>query len=137
MTEIKKLDLRFLKNILIASVVILILAFYPVYAYANGNQILSLVYGYFISLINVLIGFGINETAFNKKVKSFMIIVFGGMIARMVFVMIVLILLLTFTALDTIALVTSVFFFYFLFVSIEIHFLYKKSPGKKLKLHLL
>lgn len=136
MTEEKKLNLQFLRNIVIASVTVLIIAFYPIYKYATGIQTLSIVYGYLISLVNVLIGFGINESSFNRKVKSFMVIVFGGMVMRMVFVMIVLILLLTFTDLDTFSLVASVFFFYFLFISVEIHFLLKKSPGKKLKLHL-
>lgn len=130
MTEAKKPELRFVRNVLLASAVVLILAFYPVYSYASGIQTLSIVCGYFISLANVLIGFGINERAFNKKVKSFMVIVFGGMAVRMVFVLLVLVLLLTFSDLDTISLVSSVFFFYFLFIAIEIHSLYKKSSTK-------
>jgi hypothetical protein len=129
-TEAKKPELRFVRNVLLASAVVLILAFYPVYSYASGIQTLSIVCGYFISLANVLIGFGINERAFNKKVKSFMVIVFGGMAVRMVFVLLVLALLLTFSDLDTISLVSSVFFFYFLFIAIEIHSLYKKSSTK-------
>jgi len=126
-TGAKKPELRFVRNVLIASVIVFVLAFYPVYTYASGIQTLSIICGYFISLINVLIGYGINERAFSKKVKSFMVIVFGGMAVRMVFVMIVLVLLLTFSVLDTVSLVSSVFFFYFLFIAIEIHSLFKKS----------
>ena len=131
MTEIRKFDPLFFKYILIASVIVLIAAFYPVYVYASSLQIKSIIYGYLLSVINVLAGYGLTGIAFDKKVKSFMIIVFGGMIVRMFLVAALLLLLLYIARLDEISLVASVFFFYFLFISIEIKFLYKKSSESK------
>lgn len=131
MTEIRKFDPLFFKYVLIASVIVLIAAFYPVYVYASSLQIKSIIYGYLLSLINVLVGYGLTGIAFDKKVKSFMVIVFGGMVVRMFLVAVLLLVLLYIVQLDAWSLVASVFFFYFLFISIEIKFLYKKSSESK------
>ena len=131
MTETRKFDPVFFKYVLIASVIVLIAAFYPVYTYASSLQIKSIIYGYLLSLINVLVGYGLTGIAFDKKVKSFMIIVFGGMVVRMFLVAVLLLVLLYIVQLDAWSLVASVFFFYFLFISIEIKFLYKKSSEGK------
>ena len=136
MAEEKRPDPHFIRNIIVVSLIVLIAAFYPIYAYASGVQVISVICGYATSLVNVLLGYMINELAFNKKVKSFMLIVLGGMSVRMFMVMIILILLLTYSNLDTVSLVLSVFFFYFLFIAIEIHALYKKSDSKKIKIHI-
>ena len=124
----KKNDAMFLKYSLILSLVVLLIAFYPVYVYASKIQVYSIITGYLISLFNIIIGYSLNRSALNKNVKSFMVIVFGSMTLRLVIVAIFLVILLTYTQLDSISLVSSVFFFYFLFVSLEIYFLTKK-PG--------
>jgi len=124
----KKNDAIFLKYSLILSLVVLLIAFYPVYVYASKIQVYSIITGYLISLFNIIIGYSLNRSALNKNVKSFMVIVFGSMTLRLVIVAIFLVILLTYTQLDSIYLVSSVFFFYFLFVSLEIYFLTKK-PG--------
>jgi len=124
----KKNDAIFLKYSLILSLVVLLIAFYPVYVYASKIQVYSIITGYLISLFNIIIGYSLNRSALNKNVKSFMVIVFGSMTLRLVIVAIFLVILLTYTQLDSISLVSSVFFFYFLFVSLEIYFLTKK-PG--------
>jgi len=130
-TEIRKFDTVFLRYVLYASLIVFIAAYYPVYKYASSLQISSIIYGYLISLINVLIGYGLTGIAFDKKIKSFMVIVFGGMIVRMFLVAVLLLILLYISQLDTTSLVASVFFFYFLFIAIEIKFLYKKSSESK------
>ena len=123
----KKNDMMFLKYSLILSLVVLLVAIYPVYVYASKIQIYSIITGYLISLFNIVIGYSMNRSALNKNVKSFMVIVFGSMGLRLVIVAIFLVILLTYTQLDSISLVSSVFFFYFLFVSLEIYFLTKKT----------
>ena len=127
MTKIRKFDPAFLKYVLYASVIILIISFYPVYLYLSAAQIRSIIYGYLLSLLNVIIGYALISNAFDKKTKSFMIIVFGGMGVRMLFMAIMLLILLYIAQLEPVSLVSSVFFFYFLFISIEIKFLYRKS----------
>jgi len=132
MSVIKKYDTAFLRYVLYASLIVFIAAYYPVYKYASSLQISSIIYGYLISLVNVLIGYGLTGIAFEKKVKSFMVIVFGGMLVRMLLVAVLLLILLYIAQLDAASLVASVFFFYFLFISIEIKFLFKKSSENKI-----
>jgi hypothetical protein len=131
MSEIKKFDSAFIRYVLYASLIVFVAAYYPVNKYASSLQTSSIIYGYLISLVNVLIGYGLNGIAFEKKVKSFMVIVFGGMIARMLLVAGLLLILLYLAQLDAMSLTASVFFFYFLFIAIEIKFLYKKSSESK------
>jgi hypothetical protein len=137
MTEIKKLDLHFIRNIFIASIIVLIISAYPLYKYADINRINSIIVGYLISLFNILAGYGFNEMALNRNPKRFMVIVFGSLLIRLVVMSIILLILLTYSGLDSVYLVSSIFFFYFLFISLEIHYLFKKSSGKNLKLNLL
>jgi hypothetical protein len=137
MAEIKKLDLHFIRNIFITSVIVLIISAYPIHLYATTNQLSSIFYGYLISLINILIGYGFNEIALSKSPKKFMAVIFGSLLLRLMLMSVILLILLSYTSLDTISLVASLFFFYFLFISLEIHFLFKKSSGKNLKLNLL
>lgn len=137
MTEIKKLDLHFIRNILLASIIVFIISAYPLHKYAGINQINSIVVGYLISLFNILAGYGFNEMALSKNQKRFMVIVFGSLLIRLVVMSIILLILLTYTGLDTVYLVSSIFFFYFLFISLEIHYLFKKTSGRNLKLDLL
>ena len=131
---IQKYNWKFIRDVFAVSALVTILAFYPVYRYASEIQLYSIISGYLLSLLNILTGFSLNEIAFDKKIKSFMVIVIGGMTLRMLVVIILLVLLLHYTNLDTVYLVSSVFFFYFLFTSIEIYHLSKKNGGKVLNL---
>lgn len=121
----------FFKYLAFSSFLVIIIASYPVWKYFDTVQINSFIYGYFISLINALIGYKLNTMAFNRSTKSFMVLVFGGMGIRMLIVMLLLVLLIQFTSLDSLSLVGSVFFFYTLFITIEIYFLHKKQLQAK------
>jgi hypothetical protein len=137
MTEIKKLDLHFIRNILIATIIVFIISAYPLYKYANINQINSIFIGFLISLFNIIVGYGFNEMALNRNPKRFMVIVFGSLLIRLVVMSIILLILLTYSGLDSVYLVSAIFFFYFLFISIEMQYLFRKTSGKNLKLNLL
>lgn len=128
---VKKFDLGFLIYVLIASFIVFVAASYPVYLYASPEQVESIIYGYLISLVNVVIGFSLNNAALGRKTKSFMVMVFGGMLIRMVIVAVLLLVLLYVAGLEPVMLTASVFFFYFLFISIEIKFLHKKIKTEK------
>jgi hypothetical protein len=128
---VKKFDFGFLKYVLIASIIVFVVASYPVYLYASPEQIKAIVYGYLISLVNVVIGFSLNNAALGRKTKSFMVMVFGGMLIRMLIVAVLLLALLYIARLEPVMLTVSVFFFYFLFISIEIKFLHKKIKTEK------
>jgi len=115
----------FFKYIVISSLIVIALGWYPLWKYFTVNQINSIVFGYIISLVNAIIGYKLNTMAFSKPTKSFMVLVFGGMGIRLIVVLLFLVILLQFTSLDSLSLVGSVFFFYTLFISIEIYFLHK------------
>jgi len=122
-----KFDFRFVRNIGAASLIILILGFYPAYVYTTHLQIVSIVYGYAVCLVNVLIGFALNETAVVKEFKVFMVILFGGMFIR-IFLSAGLLALIIFTgAADTAALIGSFFFFYVIFTAMELQFIHRKK----------
>lgn len=124
---VKKHDSKFFKYIIIASLIAIVIAVYPVTIYASAVQLYSFVFGYLISLLNALLGYKLNTMAFNRSVKSFMILVFGGMGIRLMIVSLLMLILLQFTSLDAMSLVGSVFFFYVLFITIEIYFLHTKQ----------
>lgn len=123
----KSTDSRFFKYIIVASLIVIVISVYPVTVYASKIQLYSFVCGYIISLINALLGYKLNTMAFNKSVKSFMVLVFGGMGIRLIIVILFLLILLQFTSLEAMSLTGSVFFFYALFISIEIYFLHTKQ----------
>lgn len=120
-------DLNFIKHVAIASIISFVLAVYPIYAYASELQVYSIVCGYAIGFINALAGYKLNNFAFNKPVKMFMVIIFGGMGLRMIFIAITILILLYFAKLDEVSLVASVFFFYIIFVALEINYLHRKQ----------
>lgn len=122
---------RFVKLLLIVSLITFILAAYPVYVYASRVQIYSFALGFLLSLFNALIGYSMSVKAFGRSVKSFMVMVFGGMGIRLLIVIIFLVLILQFTSMDALSLTGSVFFFYTLFISLEIYFLHKMSAKAK------
>lgn len=123
----KNSDSRFFKYIISASLIVIIVSVYPVTVYASKIQLYSFICGYIISLINALLGYKLNTMAFNKSVKSFMVLVFGGMGIRLIIVILFLLVLLQFTSLEAMSLTGSVFFFYVLFITIEIYFLHTKQ----------
>ena len=122
---------RFLKTIAVYSIITFIIAAYPIYKYTSGVQLYSILSGFFISLINAFLGFRLNLMAFEKSMKSFMVLVFGGLGLRMIIVILCLLILLQFRFFEPFSLIASVFFFYILFISIEIYFLHQKQLSLK------
>jgi hypothetical protein len=118
---------RFIKYLLIVSVAVAALGYYPVSLYASKDQIYSFIPGFLISFINALIGYKLSLMAFGRSVKSFMILVFGGMGIRLLIVIIFLLILIQFTGFDSLSLAGSVFFFYTVFITLEIFFLHRLS----------
>ncbi|HJY63435.1 MAG TPA: hypothetical protein VJ455_04700 [Ignavibacteria bacterium] len=125
--ESKINDSGFYKHIIISSLVVILLSIYPVSVYVSNIQFYSIISGYVIGLLNAIAGYKLNTIALNKSVKSFMVIVFGGMGLRMILIALIILILLYFVKLDEISLVASVFFFYILFVTIELFHLHKNQ----------
>ena len=125
---------KFIKHVMIVSVIIFILATYPVFVYASSKQVYAFIGGYLIGLVNALIGYRMNEMAFNKPVKVFMALVFGGMGLRIMLIGFSIFMLLYFAKLDEFSLIGSVFVFYVIFLTLEITYLHKKQKQVKVTL---
>lgn len=125
----KSSEPSYIKNVIVASIVVAIMSGYPIIVYLNVNQFYSICAGFVISLLNAIIGNFMNEMAFNKSVKSFMILVFGGMGIRLLIMGILLLLFIYYGSFNSVYLVSSLFFFYVLFVSMEIWYLHKRKAG--------
>jgi len=130
----KSLKPKFISNLVTASVIIFILATYPVMMYANSKQVYSFLGGYLIGLVNALIGYRMNEAAFNKSVKVFMVMVFGGMGLRIMIIGFSIFMLLYFAKPDEYSLIGSVFVFYVIFLVLEILYLHKKQQSAKVSM---
>lgn len=123
----KKNEHSFVRNVLISSLAVFLIAAYPVKVYLTQLQIISLVCGYLVSLINALIGYRLNEMALNKSVKSFMVVIFGGMGIRILVLAILLLVLLKVAGLDEVSLVGSAFLFYIIFMTLEILYFHTRQ----------
>src|SRR3990172_8237809 len=117
----------FYKHSIIFILLFILVSIYPVSVYVSNNQFYSIISGYVIGLLNAIAGYKLNTIALTKSVKSFMVIVFGGMGLRMILIALIILILLYFVKLDEISLVASVFFFYILFVTIELFHLHKNQ----------
>jgi hypothetical protein len=127
----KRSEHSFFKNVLIASLIILLAAAYPVKVYLSQVQIISIICGYLISLLNAFLGYKLNVMGINKPVKSFMVLVFGGMGLRILILVILLLVLLRIAGLDEVSLVGSAFFFYIVFMTLEVLYFHKKQLNIK------
>jgi hypothetical protein len=124
-------DKSFIRNVLIASLVFFLLASYPIFKYLSQVQIYSIACGYFVSLLNALIGYKLNRMALKSPVKSFMALVFGGMGIRILISAILLVIFLVIAKLDEISLIGSAFFFYIVFVTLEIYYFHTSQLKAK------
>jgi hypothetical protein len=126
-----KSEHSFVRNVLISSLAVLLIAAYPAKVYLNQLQIVSFICGFLVSLINAFVGYRLNEMALNKSVKSFMIVIFGGMGIRILIMAILLLVLLKIAGLDEVSLVGSAFLFYVIFVSLEILYFHTRQSNLK------
>ncbi len=126
-----KSERSFVRNVLIASLAVLLISVYPAKVYLNQLQSISVICGFLVSLINAMVGYKLNEMALNRSVKSFMIVIFGGMGIRILVMVILLLVLLKIAGLDEVSLVGSAFLFYLIFLTLEI--LYFHTRQSKIK----
>lgn len=125
-----KFDMRFPKQIVLATLAVGLLASYPMYVWADREIVVGVVTGGIISLINVLIGYISVEFAFNKSNATFLKVVLGGMGIRLSLIAVTLILLIKVFDIHLYSLISSMFFFYFLYIIFEIVFVNKKIALK-------
>ena len=124
----KKLLFELIKITLVILIIGLILIFF-----INGKRALSEVaFGYVISLIIFSSGFVSINWSLKKSLKTFMVIVLGGMLLRFILIGVALFLLIRLTNINMIFFISSFFLFYLIFQIFEIHFFNKQlAKGNK------
>lgn len=125
MNAAPKVDLSFLKQIVLVMVAAVALSAYPVATYATEEIARGLAAGSVLSVINVLMGYAVVRISAGKNYTEFMQIVMGGIVVRlfvMVGLMFVAVGLLKFHAF---ALIGSLFVMYIVFLIVEVMYIHK------------
>jgi hypothetical protein len=126
-----KFDPTLPKRILLLVLLIAVLAAYPLFKAGDREITVGFITGCLISLVSVTAGYLLIEYGIEKPNATFLKIILGGMVARLILIPTVVVVLIRVFGLHLISLTASLFFFYFLFLILEILFLNKKLALKK------
>lgn len=122
---------RFLKNILIATVLVWLLISYPLIKFASGEFIKSFIVGSLISVVNSIVGIYILKRGITKPDKEFLKLTFGSMGVRLFAIAGLILIMLEVLNFEIYGLVISLLLFYFVFLGVEVFFLSKLTTKKE------
>jgi CDP-diglyceride synthetase len=126
-----KFDPTLPKRIIFLVVLIGALAAYPLYKFGDREITVGFITGCLISLVSVTAGYLLIEYGIEKPNATFLKIILGGMVARLILIPTVVVVLIRVFQFHLLSLTGSLFFSYFLFLILEIHFLNKELALKK------
>jgi len=126
-----KFDLTLPKRIISLVVLIGALAAYPLFKAGDREITIGFITGCLISLVSVTAGYLLIEYGIEKPNSTFLKIILGGMVARVILIPAVVVVLIRVFQFHLLSLTGSLFFSYFLFLILEILFLNKKLALKK------
>jgi hypothetical protein len=127
-----KFDPTLPKRIILLVLLIGALAAYPLYKTGNPEITAGFITGCLISLVNVTAGYFLIEYGIEKPNATFLKIILGGMVARLIVTPVVVVVLVRVFGFHLLSLTVSLFISYFLFLILEILFLSKKIALKKI-----
>ncbi len=107
------------------------LSVYPLYKVGDHEITVGFIAGCFIGLLNVGTGYLLIEYGFDKPNVTFLKLILGGMVARLLITPALVVVLIRVFQLHLVSLTASLFCFYFLFLVLEIMFLNKRLSLKK------
>lgn len=90
----------------------------------------SVLYGFLISSLSFIIGIISIKIGLDKSDKTFLIVVFGGLILRLFIVLLLIILSLNFLFVSLNSFIFTTFIFYFYYLIVEIYILTQKKNIK-------
>ena len=101
------------------------LAFFILYLTSLWNYTLfySVLLGSIIVILNFVIGFLFIKFSLSRSNRIFQIMLWGGMLFRLIFILFLVLILLKFLELNTIGFIFSILFFYVFYLIIEILYL--------------
>jgi hypothetical protein len=123
--------LPFLKTIGIATGVAWVCMALPLYFLGEPRMVWGVVIGCLVSAFCFTLGFYVMCRSFQRSSKALMLSVFGGMLARLVFIGVVMILLIRWTTLPTVSVFASLLGFYILYLIIELYFVHNRLNSQK------
>lgn len=126
-----KFDLSLPKRIVFLLLLIGAFSVYPLYKVGDHEITVGFITGCLISLLNVAAGYLLIEFGFDKPNVTFLKLILGGMVARLLITPALVVVLIRVFQFHLISLTVSLFFFYFLFLILEILFLNKRLSLKK------
>ncbi|MFQ6112696.1 MAG: ATP synthase subunit I [bacterium] len=124
-------NLKFFIHISGITSALLVISLIAVNFLGNSQLALGVLYGYLVSLINILFAFFSIKWAFNKSTKTFFAVVLGGMGMRFVFIMIALFLVWKITNVPLIGFIVSLVCFYLTLQFFEVRFIQNTLNSKK------
>ncbi|MEX0736432.1 MAG: hypothetical protein WEB62_05255 [Bacteroidota bacterium] len=126
-----KIDWAFLKIVALSWGGVVVLAVYPMSVYATGPVVDGFVAGGLMSLAHLLLGYAFIELGFEKSNTSFLKIVLGGSVVRLLLLVGGVFLLVRVYGFDSLWLMLSLLLFYGLNLTLEIYLLQKKVSLKR------
>ena len=121
----------FAKQIAVILLVLWSLGGYPLYLWRGTDVLVAAGVGCAICALNAIAGAGLALWGLRRDHSAFMKVVFGGVGARFIIVLIFFFVALKLVKLHVFALTLSLFFFYLVFQIIEIRFLVKQVSDNK------
>lgn len=127
-----KFDPTLPKRIILLVLLIGVLAAYPLYKAGDRQVTAGFITGCLISLVNVTAGYLLIEYGIEKPNATFLKIILGGMVARLIVTPALVVVLVRVFGFHLVSLTISLFLSYFLFLVFEILFLNKRLALKKI-----
>jgi len=124
-------NIRFFLQIFGWTFLLLAVSVFSVNYFGGRHLVAGVVYGYLISLVNVLFAFFSIKWAFNKSNKTFFTVVLGGMGMRFLILMIAIFFVWRFAQIPFTAFIISLIGFYLTLQVFEIRFIQKKLLNRK------
>jgi hypothetical protein len=125
-----KIDWSFLKIVAASYGIAALLTYYPISEFSTEPIVQSIVGGMAMSLLNLLAGYLAIEGSFERSHTTFLKIVLGGMVARLLAMWLALIVLLKWYGYHAASLMLTLLFFYVVNLVLEFYFLQKKVSLK-------
>lgn len=126
-----KIDWAFLRLVLYCALGVAVLVVLPLSIYTDAEIVRSVIASGAASLVHLLIGYAFIEFGFDKPSATFLKIILGGTIARMMLLVGVVLILIRVYQFHPLPLMLSFLMFYVLNLVLEIHILQKKVALKR------
>ncbi|MBM4159730.1 MAG: hypothetical protein FJ217_01385 [Ignavibacteria bacterium] len=125
-----KIDWGFMRLVSYCAIAVAVVIAYPLSSITSREIVQSVIAGGLASLLHLLLGYAAIEVGFEKPNTTFLKIILGGTVIRLLLLVGIVLLLVKVFAFHTLSLMISLLFFYMMNLALEIHLLQKKVSLK-------